>query len=86
MKKVTNWEDISFIISSDYRRKVLQELGSPKTPSNLSHALEINKTHISRALKELVDKRLVDCLTPNSRKGRLYVISARGKEILKELP
>ena len=84
MNKVTNWDDISFVISSNYRRKILEELKNPKTPSQLSNTLSINKTHISRALAELIDKKLINCLTPNHRKGRLYVISDYGIEVLEK--
>ena len=85
MEKVTIWDDVSFIISSDYRKKVLQELNNPKTPSNLSLSLNINKTHISRALGELSNKNLVKCLTPASKKGRLYIISEYGEKVLKKV-
>jgi len=85
MNHTTKWEDISFIISSGYREKVLKILDNPKTPSKISKELDINKTHISKTLKELKLKKLIKCLTPNSNKGKLYNISNHGKEILKEI-
>ncbi|MEK6872045.1 MAG: hypothetical protein AABX16_04040 [Nanoarchaeota archaeon] len=57
MEKVTKWDDISLIISSSYRHKVLKSLNDPKTPSKISKELEINKTHISRALSNLKTKK-----------------------------
>ena len=84
MKKVTNWEDISFVNSSSYRKKILEKLDKPKTPSFLSKELEINKTHISRALSELLEKKLIICLTPESRKSKIYVITKHGKQILEK--
>ena len=84
MNKVTKWQDVSFIVSSNYRKKVLESLENPKTPSKISKELNINIAHISRALNELMDKKLVECLTPNSNKGKLFVITKRGKEILEE--
>ncbi len=84
MKKVTNWEDISFVNSSSYRKKILEKLKEPKTPSSLSKELEINKTHISRALAELLEKKLAICLTPESRKSKIYVISEYGKKIFEK--
>ncbi len=84
MKKVTNWEDISFINSSSYRRRILEKLDKPKTPSYLSKELSINKTHISRALSELIERKLIICLTPESRKSKIYTISEYGKEILEK--
>lgn len=84
MEKVTKWKHISFIISSDYREKVLKILENPKMPSKISKELSIDKAHISKTLKDLEKEKLVKCLTPDSAKGKLYVITDYGKEILKE--
>ena len=85
MEKVTKWEDVSFILASKCREDVLKMLENPKTPSGISKEIKINKTHISRALKELRDKKIIVCLTPNSNKGKLYIISGYGKKILKKI-
>ncbi len=85
MKSETKWFNISFIISSEYRKKILKMLENPITPTKLSKELNINKTHVSRALKELTEQNLVNCLTPNAQKGKIFVISKEGKEILKEI-
>ena len=84
MKEVTKWDDVSFIISSSYRHKVLKGLNEPKTPSKLSKELEINKTHISRALSELESKKMIKCLTPEAKKGKIYVSTDYGKELLEK--
>ncbi len=83
MNKATKWEELSFIISSSYRKKVLEALENPKTPSRISKELNINKTHISKTLKELLSKKIIMCLTPKANKGKLYIISNHGKKILK---
>ena len=71
MNKETIWKDVSFIISSEYRKKVLEKLETPKTPSNLSKEININISHVSRALSELESKKMIECLTPESNKGKL---------------
>lgn len=76
---------LSFILRSKVRRVVLSKLGKGvATPSMLSSSLNLDKTHVSRALKELSERDLVKMLT-SSRKGRLYDITSRGESILKEL-
>ncbi len=85
MKKVTKWNDVSFIISSSYRTKILESLNIPKTPSKLSKELVINKTHISRALSELEGKKMIKCLSPESKKGRIYQITDYGKRVLEKV-
>lgn len=84
MNKDTNWQIVSFIISSSYRRKTLESLQNPKTPSRLSKELNINIAHISRALSELEAKKLVKCLTPESSKGKIYTITETGEKILEK--
>jgi len=84
MNKETIWQDVSYVISSEYRKKVLEKLNSPKTPSKLSKEVNINIAHISRALSELESKKMVRCLTPNSNKGKLYLITEHGKEVLEQ--
>ncbi len=84
MKKVTNWEDVSFVNSSSYRKSVLEKLDKPKTPSALSKEINLNKTHISRALSELMERKLIICLTPESRKSKIYRITDYGKKILEK--
>jgi len=85
MKDVTKWDNVSFVLSSSYRKKVLGKLDSPKTPSTLSKEVDINKTHISKTLSELESRKMIICLTKNAIKGKLYIISDYGKEILKEV-
>jgi predicted transcriptional regulator len=84
MDNITKWKQVSFIISSQYRRKVLEILENPKMPSKISKELNIDKAHISKTLKELEKEKLIKCLTPNSMKGKLYAITNYGKDILNE--
>ena len=67
-----DWEKLAFIRASKYRKQILDALSEPKTPTELAQITGQNISHISRTLKELRSKRLVKCLTPNLRKGRLY--------------
>ena len=85
MNKETIWKDVSFIISSEYRKKVLEKLETPKTPSNLSKEININISHVSRALSELESKKMIECLTPESNKGKLYIITKYGKDVLNKV-
>lgn len=82
MNKETIWKDVSFIISSEYRKKVLEGLLTPKTPSKLSKEVNINIAHISRALSELESRKIVECLTPESNKGKLFRMTEHGKNVL----
>lgn len=79
----SNWDEISFVISSRYRVAVLRQLSSnPATPSQIASEADCPIAHVSRALQELREHSLVELLVSESRKkGRLYGISESGQEI-----
>jgi len=83
---VNNWHLIGKVNASSYRKKILESLSKePKTPTILEKELDIKFSHISRALKELEDMKLIKCLTPELRKNKFYGITELGKEILEKL-
>ena len=80
----TEWDDVSFVISSGYREGVLGCLaGSPATPSQLAADSEMTISHASRALSERRERSLVELLVDEERrKGRIYGLTDRGTDIL----
>lgn len=81
------WNDIGFVISSNYRVTVLRRLDEgPATPSQIAGEWDVAITHISRALNELRDRDLVELLVPeNRRKGRVYGITDKGEGIWEQI-
>ena len=58
------------------------------TPTEISQALKIpgyKLPAVSRALGELEDKKIVVCLNPKQKKGRLYQRSPHGNSVLELL-
>jgi DNA-binding PadR family transcriptional regulator len=79
------WELVSFA-SGHVRRLCLDSLASgPKTPGSIAKMSKEHLPHVSRALRELSEKGLVECLTPNRPKNRIYKITDEGNEVLEEL-
>lgn len=79
---MTDWDKISFVVASQPRLKVFLELlESEKTPSNLAEELEIPISHVSKALKELKEEGIVECLTPDRKKMKFYRATERGREL-----
>jgi predicted transcriptional regulator len=74
-----------FIIRSSYRKQVFVMLDSPIRPSEIAKKLNIRLTHITRELRALKSKKLVECLNPKERIGRLYQLTKRGKLLKKEM-
>ena len=81
-----DWETVSYVFSSELRLKILLELSKSKnTPKQLSLSLKHPMSHVSKALKQLNEKQLVECLTPDRKKGRLYNITELGGQVLDEI-
>ncbi len=86
MPEKPDWETVGFLLSSEIRREVLRTLNEGRsTPSHISTILHEPISHVSHALKELQDRKLAICLTPDRKKGRLYQITTLGEGVLREL-
>lgn len=78
---------LKWVISVD-RRLVLMETMKGHTvvkASDIAHETNRSTQNISHALKELEDKGLIECLTPEKTTWKKYVLTDLGKEILKKL-
>ena len=76
-----SWDAVSFVIRGKNRKAVLISLTTPKTPTILASELHKSIPNISRALRELRSRRLVESLTPNARAGKLYVVTGQGRAV-----
>ncbi len=74
-----SWEDVSYVLRSKTRKAVLTRLDTPKTPTLLAKELGTSIPNISRALRELLSKNLIESLTPRERSGKLFVASKHGR-------
>ena len=80
------WEEIDYVNRLGYRLKVMKSLdGDVKIPSEIANDTEIFQNHISNALRQLKEHELVECINPEVRKGRLYRLTDKGDEIVKNL-
>ena len=79
------YELISFVNRGKVRKKVLQNLSKPTTPTALSRKIKTHRSTTSRAILELEKKGLVECLTPKETMWRYYGITKIGSKILKEI-
>ncbi len=84
---MNDWDLISFVKSSDKRLRVLLMLkkNSVSTPSDISTKLSIPISHVSSTLSELMEQKLVICLTPERRKTKLYKITEKGVKVLTKI-
>jgi len=79
-------EELSFVKASSYRKKVLKSLMEyPKTPTQISDETKIHRNNISNTLKELKQYNIVKCINPEVRKGKLYRLTDKGNELVKNI-
>jgi DNA-binding MarR family transcriptional regulator len=78
-----DWDDLSFVISSQYRKAAVGRLADgPATPSQIATDTGMGIAHISRALQRLRGRDLVELLVSDDRKkGRLYGLTEYGHEV-----
>lgn len=84
---MSEWDTIGYIVSSQHRIDVVSRLAkSPATPSTIAEDRDHEITHVSRALKALREKDLVELLVPEERrKGRVYGLTATGTKIWEKM-
>lgn len=77
---------IGYVNCSEYRKKTLEYLDNKSTtPTNIAKGINILPNHISKVLKELSLKGLIQCLNPEARKGRIYEITEVGRKVNKDV-
>lgn len=78
--------EIGYVKISSYRLKVMKTLdGEVKIPSKIAEDSQIRQNHISKVLSELKSHELVECINPEVRKGRLYRLTDKGDEVVKNI-
>ena len=78
--------EISYVNVSKYRIKVIKSLeGDVKIPTVIAKDTGIRTNHISKILAELKAHDLVECINPEYRKGRLYRLTDKGDDVVKNM-
>ena len=78
--------EMSYVKISTYRTRVMMSLDDEiKIPSKIANDADIRQNHISKVLAELKAHNLVECINPEVRKGRLYRLTDKGDEIVKNI-
>ena len=56
-----------------------------KIPTEIAKDADIRVNHISKVLSELKSPELIECINPEVRKGRLYRLTDKGSNLVKNL-
>jgi len=75
-----------FILRSKKRREILEILSKERlTPAQIMKRTKMYESHVSRALKELLEKGLIECENPEERRFRFYIATDKGKKIFESV-
>lgn len=82
-----DWDLIGFVISSQYRELVIDELSThPSTPSQIAERTDASIASISHALSQLRERDCVELLVDEERrKGRVYGLTETGEDVWEHL-
>lgn len=83
-----DWEKYAWLKRGNRRIKVLERISlsiSPITIKEIKQKSKIALPQASVTVKELFGKKLIDCLNPKDKIGKIYRINKTGKELLREL-
>lgn len=62
----------TYVETSTYRLRVMKAIeGTPKTPTNIAKDSKIRINHISKTLKQLKSKGLVECINEKYEKRQI---------------
>lgn len=79
---------ISWLKRGSYRKLVFQAITTKSTPGEIVEELSQKRKSssdyvmVSRALRELEIQKLITCLNPKEKTGRLYKKTSKGKKII----
>ena len=79
-------KEIDYVNKSQYRLKVMKSLeGKVMIPSEIADDAGIFHNHISNTLRQLKEHELIECINPEVKKGRLYRLTDKGDELVKNI-
>ncbi len=78
-------ELISFVLRGKIRKEVMFRLTKPTHPNTIAKEICTHLSTTSRAIKELMDKKLVKCLNPTDPNYKLYDLTDLGRFVLEEI-
>jgi len=81
-----DWGLYAWVNRGSRRKSVLELLAKsdkPLSTNDIKKSLKIAISQASFTLKELIDKRLIECVNPKDKIGKLYKIINKGYNLIK---
>jgi len=80
-----DWGLYAWVNRGSRRKSVLELLAKSEKPvstNEIKKSLKIAISQASFTLKELLNKKLIECVNPEDKIGKLYILTKKGKGLL----
>lgn len=74
-------DDYYWIVRGKQRKKIIKSMEKPKIPTEIKQNTKISLNNVSDVLREFKKKKIVKCLNPKEKTGRLYKLTPKGMRI-----
>ena len=74
-------KEYPWVIRGKQRVKVLKVMGNPKIPTQIKNETNLALNNVSDVLREFRKKRIVKCINPKEKTGRVYELTSKGMRI-----
>ena len=80
-------KDYSWIVRGKQRKKIIKVMdkNKPKIPTQIKEQTKLSLNNVSDILREFKKKRIVKCLNPKEKTGRLYELTSKGMRIKEKI-
>jgi DNA-binding MarR family transcriptional regulator len=80
-------DQAKWVLSVDRRALVMREVYQNNVikPSEIAEKSGRSVQNISRAIRELEENGLIECLTPDKQTWKRYILTTKGKRVFEEL-
>ena len=81
---------LAWILRGSQRREIIKVITGHKIPAQIyKEAVKLNpkitRNSVSDVLREFKKKRIVKCINPEEKKGRIYELTDLGKRLLRQI-
>lgn len=74
-------EDYYWVVRGSQKKKIIKAMSKPRIPTEIKEETKISLNNVSDVLREFKKKKLVKCLNPGEKTGRLYKLTPKGMRI-----
>ena len=76
-----------WVVRGKQRKRIIKVMNKPKIPTEIKEETKLSLNNVSDVLSKFRKKKIVQCLNPKEKTGRLYQLTPKGmriRDMLKE--